>query len=319
VKTGATAESTAAASASMARRRGLAAALACAFAAALPAPARASETKRQSLTKESKTAEPPPDEEEDEEPEREFQFGLDYASAYVFRGENVFKEHDQSEQKMVAQPRFTWMPPDTHLSMGYAAAYQLNGDNIRTNLDEGVGAEQDLFIDYDFKPVKHWTISTEVAMLAFPAAVSFPLLFEGSAETRWVGPVEVGLYTGYLFAARPGPLSQDHFYLSPHIERSFELHEKVELTTRFSAGWKFFKMKPLPVQTNSFDLLLTETLSYYASDAITIAARVGLAWTNLEPEEDEDGVIEHFTFGDGLVAFVGVSFDLELQRQQGAP
>ena len=294
----------------------LAAALAGAVALSLASLARASETKRESLTKESKTAVTPAEaEEEDEEPEREFQFGLDYASAYVFRGDNVFKEHDQSEQNMVAQPRFLWMPPGTHFSAGYAGAYQLSGGNLRSNLDDGVGAEQDLFVDYDIKPARQWTIATEIAMVAYPAASSFPLFFEGSAETRWVGPVEVGLYTGYLFAARPGPLLQDHFYLSPHVERSFELHEKLDLTTRFSVGWKFFKMKPLPIRTNSFDLLLTETLSYDVSDAVTIAAKVGLAWTNLEPQEDPDtGEIEHFSFGDGLVAFVGLSFDLELDR-----
>ncbi len=317
MKTGATAGVAAAA-----RRRRLRAGLGAAFACAAALVARlapAAETKRESLTKESKTAEAPAAQ-DDDDTDREFQFALDYASAYVFRGENVFKENSQADENGVAQPRFIWMPPGTGFSMGYAAAYQLNGGNLRQNLRDGVSGEQDLFFDYDYKPVRHLTISGEVAMWAFPVSPDVPLFFEGSVEARWVGPVELGLYAGYLFAARTGSFSDDHFYLSPHIERSFELHEKVELTTRFSAGWKFFKMKPLPLKTNALDLLLTETLSYSLSDAITIAAKVGLAWTNLEPELDaETGEIRHFTFGDGFVAFLGVGLDLELQRDARAP
>jgi hypothetical protein len=275
--------------------------------------ASAAQSKRESLTKESKAAPLAPD--EDEEPDREFELGLEYASAYVFRGENVFKEHDQNEQKMVAQPRFVWTPPDAGLSLGYASAWQLTGDNIGTNIDDGVGAEQDLFIDYDVKVARHLSISTELAMLAYPAAPSFPLFFEGSAEANYTGPIEVGLYVGYLFAARQGPLSQDHLYLSPHIEKTFALHESLDLTTRVSGGWKLFKLKPSPIRSYSFDVLVTETLTYSVNDTLTLGAKVGLAWANLEPQEDPDtGEIEHFDFGDGLVAFVGLSVDLEFGR-----
>jgi hypothetical protein len=292
----------------------LALALACCETTAV-----ASESKRESLTKESKAA-APLSADEDEEPDREFELGLEYASAYVFRGENVFKEHDQNEQKMVALPRFVWTPPDAGLSLGYSAAYQLTGDNIGRNIDDGIGAEQDLFIDYDVKVVRHFAISTELAMWAFPAAASFPLFFEGSAEANYTGPIEVGFYAGYLFAAREGPLSQDHLYLSPHIEKTFALHESLDLTTRVSAGWKLFKLKPSPVQSYSFDVLITETLSYSVNDALTLGAKVGLAWANLEPQEDPDtGVIEHFDFGDGLVAFVGLSVDVEFGRSSRAP
>jgi hypothetical protein len=275
----------------------------------------ASESKRESLTKESKAATPPPTPDEDEEPDREFEVGLEYASAYVFRGENVFKEQAQSEQKMVALPRFVWTPPDAGLSLGYSSAWQISGDNIGRNIDDGTGAEQDLFIDYDIKVVRHFTISTELTMWAYPAARSFPLFFEGSAEANYTGPIEVGFYVGYLFSARPGPLSEDHLYLSPHVEKTFALTDGLDLTTRVSAGWKLFKLKPFPLQSYSFDVLATETLSYSVNDTLTLGAKVGLAWANLEPQADPDtGEIEHFDFGDGLVAFVGLSVDLEFGR-----
>jgi hypothetical protein len=217
----------------------------------------------------------------------ELEFSMEYASAYVFRGYNVFQVEHQNEQRWVQRPRFIWAPPGTNLSIGYAAANQLTGDNLVDNVAAGVGAEQALFAEYDFTPKARLGLSTELAVIAFPwanpnvAETTVPLFVSISTELRYLHSLY--LYAGYLRGVRQGPFGEDHLYLNPSVEKRFDLGPRFELELQVGAGIKVFQLDVGMIRDNMFDVLANATLYYALSDILYVAAKLGWAWTNLTP------------------------------------
>jgi hypothetical protein len=73
-----------------------------------------------------------------------------YSTLYVFRGYNVFQDSSQMDQHGFLAPSITWSVFDTGLSIGYWGAFQLYGERRRAMIHEAIGAEQDLYLTYDF-------------------------------------------------------------------------------------------------------------------------------------------------------------------------
>jgi hypothetical protein len=237
---------------------------------------------------------------------------LTFASAYVYRGYNVFQAQRQDEQNWVARPRIIWTDSGERLSIGYTAVYQLNGDNLWENVAAGVGSDQIVFADYDFTPLPRIVVSPELGIYLYPQARDMPLLVEASAEGWYLGPVEVGLFAGYLAAIRPGPLSENYFYLSPRISKSLRLTRRMEFELGLTAGVKLFRQST-DSNANTFDVLVTEILRYDLSDVLYVSAKMAMAWTNLEPREDPStGRTFEPGFIDELAPFWGFTFGVEL-------
>jgi hypothetical protein len=209
---------------------------------------------------------------------------LDFESAYVFRGNNVFQTNHQDDQNWVAIPRVIVTDSQEKLSVGYSSAYQLNGDNLWANVYRGVGSEQNLFADYDLTPTPHFVISPGVGMYLYPEASTVPFLFEVASEFWYVGPIEVGAYIGYLGAFRPGPLPENYLYLSPRIVKSFKLSSRVEFGLRLVAGAKVRAHGDSP--DNTFDLLAAEYFRVSLFAGLFVDLKAAFAWTNLEPRVD---------------------------------
>jgi hypothetical protein len=249
----------------------------------------------------------------DERPDRcpEIEITLSFASAYVFRGYNVFQETGQFDQSWVAKPRVVWTDPAGRVSIGYSAAYQLTGDNLWENVASGVGSEQVVFADYDFTPMPRVVVSPEVGTYVYPQAQDTPLLVEASAEARYVGPVQVGAFVGYLGAVRPGPLTEDYLYVSPSAETTFDLSRKLAFVVHVSAGVKLFRGDPS--HDNTFDVLATESLYYALTDVFYVGAKLAMAWTNLESAPDPvTGRTVDFDFSRECAPFWGFTAGADL-------
>jgi hypothetical protein len=253
----------------------------------------------------------------------ELELSLEFASAYVFRGYNVFQADHQGEQKWVQRPSIVWSSPRTGLSVGYAAANQLTGDNLVSNVAAGLGAEQDLFSAYEFGKRERLGLTAEVVVIAYPAAdpkivgTSAPVFVSVSAEPRYRH--NLYLHVGYLRGFRHGPFEGDQAYLSPRVEKRFTLGERFGLELQLGAGMKILQLD-LGIRDNMFDVLATATLYYALNEVFYVGAKVGWAWTNFTSYRDPDtGQSVSPRFSDEYVPFWALSVGAEFSAGPPAP
>lgn len=246
----------------------------------------------------------------------ELEVSIDLLSAYVFRGYNVFQTESQREQKWVQRPRIIWTVPQTGLSIGYAAANQISGDNLVSNVAAGLGAEQDLFASYAFARRERVGLEAEAAVVGYPAAdaskvgTSAPYFFSFSVEPRYRHLAF--LYLGYIAGFRPGPLEGSQGYVNPRFEKRFDFGERLELELQFGAGMKILQRDVTVVRDNMFDVLGTATLYCALNDVFYVGVKIGWAWTNFTPSKDLDtGQTVTPRFADEYVPFWGVTLGAE--------
>jgi hypothetical protein len=250
----------------------------------------------------------------------EFELSIDLLSAYVFRGYNVFQAEGQREQKWVERPRIIWTVAQTGFSIGYAAANQISGDNLVSNVAAGLGAEQDVFASYAFARRERLGVEAEVAVVGYPGAdarvigTSAPYFFSLSLEPRYRH--RFFLYLGYIAGFHKGPLEGSQGYINPRFEKRFDFGDSVELELQFGAGMKILQSDLSVVRDNMFDVLGTATLYYALNDAFYVGLKVGWAWTNFTPSRDPDtGQTVKPRFADEYVPFWGVTVGAEFKTR----
>jgi hypothetical protein len=259
----------------------------------------------------------------DEDPP-EVEVSLEVASAYVFRGYNVFQQENQREQKWVQQVLAAWNDPRSGLYVGLASANQLTGDNLVSNVDAGLGAEQDLFVGYHFRRHEPVGVFTELAVAAYPLAesrvvgTSVPVVASLSAEPHYHETLY--LYVGYLRGFRRGLFQEDQLYLNPHVAQKVDLGRCCELDLEAGAGMKLLSLNVGTIKDNMFDVLATATLYYEPTEGIYVGARVGWAWTNFTAQRDPvtgDSISPRFA--DEYVPFWSITVGAELSPDHGKP
>jgi hypothetical protein len=259
---------------------------------------------------------------DDDSPELEA--SLEVASAYVFRGYNVFQQESQREQKAVQEVLVAWNASSSGLYLALGSANQLTGDNLVSNVDAGLGAEYDLFAGYDFGRHQPMGVTTELAIAAYPVAESrvvgthVPLVASLSAEPRWRH--ELYFYVGYLHGFRRGLYQEDQLYLNPHVQKKLDLGERFELDLEVGAGVKLFSLDVGTVRDNMFDVLGTATIYCALTEVIYVGARVGWAWTNFTAQRDPvTGATVGRRFADEYVPFWAISVGAELSPEPIKP
>jgi hypothetical protein len=249
--------------------------------------------------------------------ELELELSIELASAYLFRGYNVFQADSQRDQNWVERPLIVWTIAGTGLSLGYAGANQVKGDNLVGNVSAGLGAEQDLFGEYEFGKHQRWGAAAELALVAYPEAdkrttgTDTPFFLSASVEPRYRH--RAFLYVGYLRGFRHGPLDRDQVYVSPRLEKRFGFGERFELALQLGAGVKILQPRVGSVQDNMFDVLATAALYYALNDVLYVGTKVGWAWTNLTATRDPDtGLIDRPRFADEYAPFWALVVGAEL-------
>jgi len=257
-----------------------------------------------------------------EEPELEV--NMDVASAYVFRGYNVFQEENQREQKWVQEVLVAWNDRHSGLYLGLGSENQLTGDNLVSNVGAGLGAEQDLFAGYHFGRRERVGVDAELAVAAYPLAESqvvgthVPIVASISAEPHYDD--NLYLYVGYLRGFRRGLFQEDQVYLNPHVQQKLDLGERFELDLEAGAGIKLFSLDVGKVKDNMFDVLATATLYCAITDAIYAGVKVGWAWTNFTAQRDPvTGESTSVRFADEYVPFWGVTLGADLSPELAKP
>lgn len=227
---------------------------------------------------------------------------LGYASAYVFRGFNVFQENGQMDQHMLIAPGISWSIFDTGLTVGYWGAFQISGGNknIRDNIDGGLGAEQDLYLTYEFAITDALTAGAGVFYYFYPGAdedltgASVPMYLEPGANVSYSTVLDLGLNVSYFLGLQdePGIRGISYLYINPTVGKSFELGSRVGLDVSAGYGFKLFK-EGNDGAGNVHDVLLEIGVPISLNESFALSPKVSSSWTNIEGAEDkfQDGII----------------------------
>jgi hypothetical protein len=224
---------------------------------------------------------------EAEEPGAGVNLDLGFATHYVFRGLNLFQEGAQLDPNTLLAPGVTWSVADTGLSLGWWAAFQLNG-NVRDNIDAGAGLEHDLFAMYEFGLTDSVALGLQMYAYLYPFADEdvtltdgAPVWLEPGASITWSTAVDLGLTVTYMAGVQDALAEASYLYVSPSVGRSFELAEPLSLDLAASFGYKAGVHSGEKLLDNTFDVGVKAVLKWYATDIFYVAPGVGFAWTNL--------------------------------------
>ncbi|HUT76835.1 MAG TPA: TorF family putative porin [Polyangia bacterium] len=232
-----------------------------------------------------------PDEATEEEIDsgRGLNFDLGFATAYVFRGVNVFSDGDQLDPHMLLAPGIRWSIFDTGLWLGYWGAFQLNGDNLSDNIDAGVGIEQDLLLGWDRDLGEAATVSLFLYWYFYPAAdkatagAKVPSYMDpGMALTVRPG-VDLAVGISYFAAVQDALSDYRYLYLNPSIGKDFELNERVGLEAKLGYGVKLYH-RDSALRDNRHDVQLTVAVPIDIGSGWYLTPGLGAAWTDLAGE-----------------------------------
>lgn len=234
---------------------------------------------------------------------------LGFATAYVFRGANVFQEDGQMNQNMLLAPGITWSIFDTGLSIGYWGAFQISGNNIGANIDGALGVEQDLFLAYELSLPHDLGLSFGLVYYFYPAAdenvagASVPSYLEPGVGFGYFGVLDVGINIAYFLGLQdePGIRGISYLYVNPYVGKSFDFNEHIGLTLGLGYGFKLWK-EGNDGAANVHDVTLTIGVPIRPAELFYITPGVNFAWTNV-PSED---------FGGELVFWGGLNLGVDL-------
>jgi hypothetical protein len=166
------------------------------------------------------------------------------ASAYVWRGENLFGEK-QNTQNFSVFPALT--ATFGGLSLGYWGAFQMSGDNKTTKVDQGVGAETDLIAKYSATLAPNVTAYGMLTYWIYFAAdkdkgspEQTPMYLEPGAGITYSTAADLGLYFGYYRGLQDGTKPYSFLYINPSIGKTLPLTGDISLALGLSAGYKVY-------------------------------------------------------------------------------
>ena len=216
----------------------------------------------------------------------------------MFRGANVFNQSGQSDQNMMLAPSVTWSLGDSGLSLGYWGAFQINGANVQDNLADGLGAEQDLIIGYEYSLPYDLSLSAALTYYFLPLAdpstvgTSTPGYLEPALGLSYSGIVDTGLNAAYFWGIQdlPNIRGISYLYISPFVEKTLALHEHVGLNMALSYGYKQYLLGNQDA-SNIHDVTACIALPLSLLPNAVITPSMNLAWTDVADPSLANGLI----------------------------
>ncbi|MEY2930487.1 MAG: hypothetical protein RL033_1236 [Pseudomonadota bacterium] len=237
---------------------------------------------------------------DDDVPSSMLNIDVEGASAYVWRGINLFGA-DQNTQNFSVFPSITATFGD--FSLGYWGAFQLSGDNKSANVDGGVGGENDLILKVSGPLGDNVHASGSLTYWVYPFANlpgdETPMYLEPGAGISYLTGADLGLYIGYYRGLQSVTAPNSFLYINPSIGKTIPLDANLGLALGLSAGYKVFTEDP-PVEDRQFDLALNAGIAIPFSDTY-VTPQIHLAYVT----RDED-VVPDAGFSDSFIAWVGV-------------
>jgi hypothetical protein len=237
-----------------------------------------------------------------ETPSKLLSIDVEAASAYVWRGVNVFGE-EQNTQAFSVFPSLT--ATLGQVSLGYWGAFQLSGDNKSVLVDRGVGGENDFILKYSGSLDNGLAYAAMLTYWIYPfadeeaARTATPMYLEPGVGVSYLAGADLGLYLGYYRALQDVNEQASFVYINPSIGKTFHVTEDFGLALGLSAGYKAYTNNP-PTQDRAFDLGLNISAAIPFDD-MYITPQLHAAYVTRDDEAVPDA-----EFSDSFVAWAGV-------------
>lgn len=224
------------------------------------------------------------------------------ASAYVWRGINMFGEN-QNTQAFSVFPSMTLT--SGALSLGYWGAFQLSGDNKSALVDSGVGAQNNFILKYSGWGDGGLAYSAMLTYWVYPfadedvAGTSTPMYIEPGAGISYLAGADLGLYVGYYRGLQAVTEPASFLYINPSIGRTFPLDDDLGLAVSLSGGYKIFTEDP-PVEDRALDLALNLSVAI-PFDNTYVTPQLHAAYATRD-----DAAVPDAEFSDSFIAWAGV-------------
>jgi len=231
---------------------------------------------------------------------------LEISSSYIFRGLNLFMEDSNLDQNILLAPSVTWYPFDEKFSIAYWGGYQISGSNIRDNIKNGVGLEQDLVLKYD--DISIWnnlTFSPSINFYIYPFADSnvagtsvptyFDPIFAFNYQTTFL---KLGFNLTYYVGLEEAIRDSTYVYFNPTVSKEFTFEGDITLEILSGFGYKLYHKRSL-MKDNVYDIFASSVLEIRLSKKVYLKPHLDIAWTNLEGKgiSDEIAVLGGFHLG----------------------
>jgi hypothetical protein len=225
------------------------------------------------------------------------------ASAYIWRGVNLFGEN-QNTQAFSVFPSLT--ATFGGLSLGYWGAFQMTGDNKSDLVDSGVGAETDLIAKYSGSLAENLSYSAMLTYWIYAAAdevaagTKTPMYIEPGAGITYSTAADLGLYVGYYRGLQDATRPFSFFYINPTVGKSLPLSGDISLALGLSAGYKAYtNLADGAPKDRALDVTANVGATFPFSD-LYITPGVHAAFVT------RDGVAGGAEFSDEFIAWAGV-------------
>lgn len=219
-------------------------------------------------------------------------FGI--ATAYNFRGLNVFAENSPQDRKPAFFPSITKSFGDTGLYLGYWGAFQINGTNRGDVVAGALGHEQDVYVGWDksFGPSDMLTFSAALTYFFYPFAedddVKLPSYLEPLVGFSVGTFVDLGVTVSYFAGLDDLTKPYSHLYIKPSVGKSFSFGDKLGLDLGFGAGFKVWNDDETDAGGNTVDLAFDVAVPIAVAGSFYVAPSIQMVWTNLEGDITED-------------------------------
>jgi hypothetical protein len=216
---------------------------------------------------------------------------VEVASAYVFRGFNVFGDKQLAQRSAVFPSATVTAGP---VSGGFWGAYQLSGDNALQKVYEGFGAETDLWLSYEGS-AGALGYSALLLYYVFPfadeatAGAATPMYLEPGVGVSDSTAVDVGLDVSYFRGLQDATVSLSYVYIHPSVSRDISLPGGRALSLGGALGYKPWT-NDSEAEDNTYDVQLDAMMTIPFGNAY-VAPAVHVAWTNLADLDLGDEII----------------------------
>jgi hypothetical protein len=221
---------------------------------------------------------------------------VEVASAYVFRGFNVFGDAQLAQRASVFPSVTVSAGP---ISGGFWGAHQLSGDNALQKVYEGFGAENDLWLSYEGSRGE-LGYSALLLYYVFPfadeatAGAAVPMYLEPGVGVSYSTAVDVGLDVSYFRGLQDATVSLSYLYIHPSVSKEISLPGDRTLSLGGAFGYKLWTNDP-EAKDNTYDVQLDVKMTIPFGNAY-VAPAAHVAWTNLAA----------LGLGDEIIVWAGV-------------
>lgn len=205
---------------------------------------------------------------------------LEASSAYVWRGGTVFGAN-QGDQDLAVFPSIS--ATFSGVTVGYWGAYQVTGENTEENVDNALGAEQDLFVGWDGAIGDDVSYSVYATYYFYPFADTDELshFIEPALGFGYSTAVDLGLGVSYFRGiddASDEALS--HVYINPGIGREISLTDDLALALDAGFGYKVWT-NDIEQGNGDIDVGLNASVAIPLGNMYIVPAVHG-AWSNFD-------------------------------------